>query len=195
MLSKSQIQRTRTWLRLWPERNCIFQYLSQGGTYTGQDVNQEMISWCQNNLQNEHVTFHHANIFSKVYNPNGKGVKEYEFPAEDSSIDLIVSFSVFSHLLYYRFFIVYQGKCAGARQWWQSPYDTIYNWFIKRSPWWSMDLFSWTWKLLCGESQISGSGSCYKLPTLESMLSANDLFITEIYNKDLHQQTIIANKV
>jgi hypothetical protein len=34
----------------------------------------------------------------------------------------------------------------------------------------------------------------YQLSTLEEMLSANGLSIAEIYNKDLHQQTIIAKK-
>jgi ubiquinone/menaquinone biosynthesis C-methylase UbiE len=83
-------------------RNAIAfsKYLIEDGTYVGQDVDLEMISWCQKNLQKEQVTFHHANILSEVYNPAGKAVKDYKFPVKDSSINLIVSVSVFSHLLY-----------------------------------------------------------------------------------------------
>src|SRR5713226_4909489 len=34
-------------------------------TYSGQDVDEEMIRWCQDHLQTDRVKFYHANIYSK----------------------------------------------------------------------------------------------------------------------------------
>jgi cyclopropane fatty-acyl-phospholipid synthase-like methyltransferase len=82
-------------------RNAIAlaRFLAERGSYVGQDVDLQMIKWCQGHLQNQRVQFHHADLFSKVYNPNGQPIADYSFPAENDSITLIISVSVFSHLL------------------------------------------------------------------------------------------------
>jgi SAM-dependent methyltransferase len=68
------------------------------GHYTGIDVDKEMVEWCSENFPSDHFTFVHANTFSKVYNP--KGVPgPYRLPVDDSSVDLVFSQSLFTHLL------------------------------------------------------------------------------------------------
>src|SRR5258708_6537239 len=77
----------------------LARFLGGRGSYAGQDVDFEMIRWCQENLQTGAVRFYHADLYSKVYNPRGKPVADYAFPAGDASMTLIISISVFSHLL------------------------------------------------------------------------------------------------
>ena len=169
-------------------------YLTKGGSYKGQDVDQEMISWCQNNLQNQDVTFHHANIFSKVYNPKGQPVADYRYPAASDSITLIVSISVFSHLLYTDSFHYIR---ESAR-------------VLKRGGFLHMTLFvldflkdrlgdRWTFSHKLENCYVDSlrypeAAVAYDLSTLKEMLSSNGLSIVEIYNKDWHQQTVIAKK-
>jgi SAM-dependent methyltransferase len=68
------------------------------GRYVGLDVDREMIDWCNEHLSDARYGFVHANVYSKVYNPAGSR-EPYTLPLEDSSQDLVVSQSLFSHLL------------------------------------------------------------------------------------------------
>lgn len=70
--------------------------------YTGMDVDKKSIEWCSRNISkmNPGFSFYHVDLKSVTYNPNGEhDPKTYRFPHADSSFDLIILTSVFSHLL------------------------------------------------------------------------------------------------
>jgi ubiquinone/menaquinone biosynthesis C-methylase UbiE len=76
--------------------------LSDRGSYTGIDVVKDMIEWDQSNITPRHPNFqfHHFDVREPWYNPNGeKLLEEYKLPCADSSIDLIILQSVFTHML------------------------------------------------------------------------------------------------
>jgi len=169
-------------------------FINDKGSYVGQDVDQEMITWCQRYLQTEKVKFFHADIYSKVYNPTGKQVDNYTFPAIDSSITLIVSVSVFSHLLYPDF----------------SHYIRESSRVLSSGGYLHMTLFlldflknrlgdRWTFSHKLENCYVDSlrypeAAVAYELNTVQKILASNKFSITEIYNQDLHQQTLIARK-
>jgi SAM-dependent methyltransferase len=68
------------------------------GTYTGIDVDAEMVDWCSEHYGNSRFVFRHADVFSSIYNVGGD-LGYYRFPVGDESQDFVFSQSVFSHLL------------------------------------------------------------------------------------------------
>lgn len=74
-------------------RNPLF-----SGTYLGIDVDHEMVEWCQQHLGNEQFTFSFADMYNQLYNPGGS-TEPYVVPRRDSSQDLVMSFSLYTHLL------------------------------------------------------------------------------------------------
>lgn len=68
------------------------------GTYLGIDVDEEMIAWCRTHLTDERFFFEHADTYNSVYNPAGSR-DAYRLPVEDASQDLVISYSLFTHLL------------------------------------------------------------------------------------------------
>jgi ubiquinone/menaquinone biosynthesis C-methylase UbiE len=76
-------------------------YLNSDGHYTGIEIHQPSIKWCQKNIgtQRSNFQFLHTDILNAAYNPNGKHRGEvYELPFEAQSFDLILFKSVFTHL-------------------------------------------------------------------------------------------------
>jgi SAM-dependent methyltransferase len=76
--------------------------LEPPGSYDGFDVIPEAIAWCQRHYRGTPVPFRfrHADVHNAMYNPAGTGrAPEYRFPVADSSCDLAVAVSVFTHLL------------------------------------------------------------------------------------------------
>ena len=70
--------------------------------YVGMDIDLKSILWCQKNItpQNPNFSFYHTDLWSKSYNPTGKeAARNFIFPHEDRSFDLIILTSVFTHLL------------------------------------------------------------------------------------------------
>jgi len=170
-------------------------YLTHGGTYVGQDVDRKMISWCQKHLQNNYVTFHHANIFSKVYNPTGKPITDYDLPATDGLITLFISFSVFSHLLYEDslHYIRESARtlCAGGYL-----HMTFFILDFLKDQLGDRWTFSHELENCYVESlRYPEAAVAYELSTLKDMLSVNGLSIVEIYHKSYPQQTVIAKKI
>lgn len=169
-------------------------YLSAKGSYIGQDVDRDMLGRCRKNLQRSNITFYDVDVFSTVYYPKGKPITDYKLPADDNSIDLIFSISVFSHLLYADtahyiressrvlkkgghihltlFIIDFLKDRLGDR--WTSSHK-VENYYVEN--------------LKYLEAAVA-----YDLATIETLMAENGLKIVEIYNKDLHQQTIIAEK-
>ena len=79
-----------------------FEYMGERfrGQYCGYDVDAGMVRWCQRNFDPEHFRFRPLDIFSAVYNPRGASGAQVRLEGcEDNTIDLVISQSLFSHLL------------------------------------------------------------------------------------------------
>ena len=79
-----------------------FEYMGERfeGQYFGFDVDADMVRWCQQNFDPERFTFRKIDSFNAVYNPAGQADLGTRLEGcEDSSIDLVMSQSLFSHLL------------------------------------------------------------------------------------------------
>jgi len=177
-------------------RNAIslLQFLGEKGTYIGQDVDIDMISWCKNNLQSKNFHFNFADVYSKVYNPTGQPVDSYEFPAEINFCSLIFAVSLFSHLLH-KDFNYYISQCSRVLRVGGHLHMTLFILdFIKDR---LNDRWTFSHKLEnCYVENLNfpEAAVAYDLTEIENILSGHNLSIVEIYNKDIHQQTIIAKK-
>jgi SAM-dependent methyltransferase len=69
--------------------------------YVGLDVHKGMALWCQNNLtpQAENFTFFHHDVFNLGFNPGENKAAVLPFPVADHSFKLVISTSVFTHLI------------------------------------------------------------------------------------------------
>jgi SAM-dependent methyltransferase len=68
--------------------------------YTGIDVDDFSIYWCNRFIRNYHPTFkfQHLSVFNERYNEKGTRIDEnFHFDFPGSSVDIIYLFSVFSH--------------------------------------------------------------------------------------------------
>lgn len=65
--------------------------------YHGVDVQPELLAWAQENLAGEHFRFTLVDQHNARYNPDGQAT--YDIPAEPDSVDVLYSYSVFSHML------------------------------------------------------------------------------------------------
>ena len=172
----------------------LSRFIHNNGTYAGLDVDREMILWCQKQIQSDRVTFHHADIYSKVYNPAGRKMNDYSFPASDGSTTLIISVSLFSHLLSQDF----------------QHYIHESSRVLSKGSYLHMTLFlldyirgrlgdRWTFAHKMDACYVNSvrypeAAVAYELDTVKAFLSAYNLSIVEIYNEHLHQQTLIAQK-
>jgi len=70
------------------------------GSYQGFDIDKRGIVWCQSEYVDvPNFQFHHADVFNKRYNKTGAvAAKEFRFPFEDNSFDLVFLTSVFTHM-------------------------------------------------------------------------------------------------
>jgi len=73
-------------------------------SYIGFDVIAPNVIWCNTYVKpafgERKCEFYHFDIHSREYNPNGAlQAKDFEFPCEDASVDVILAASVFTHLL------------------------------------------------------------------------------------------------
>ena len=68
--------------------------------YVGIDLHPGMINWCQNNLTpyNNNFSFDHYDVFNIGLNPNSDK-KFQKFPVSNSDFSLVVSESVFTHIV------------------------------------------------------------------------------------------------
>lgn len=69
------------------------------GTYTGVDVDPEMIAWCRRHFPPERFMFLLSPMRSKVYNPGGEAGAPPRLDVPDASQDFVFSVSLFTHLL------------------------------------------------------------------------------------------------
>ena len=70
--------------------------------YTGMDVDQASIRWCQRHITplNPKFDFYHADCYNPSYNPHGSiAAARYRFPHQDSSFHVVLLTSVLTHVL------------------------------------------------------------------------------------------------
>ena len=76
-------------------------YLDESGRYTGVDIHQPSINWCQINIGERHANFRfaHIDVTSLAYNPKGvhRG-EDYSLPFEEQAFDVVLLKSVFTHM-------------------------------------------------------------------------------------------------
>ncbi len=80
----------------------LSRYLDEDGEYHGIDIVPSAINWCNRNVQGPHgnVHFIHADIYNGEYNPHGcLKASDYRFPFGNSTFDIVVLISVFTHML------------------------------------------------------------------------------------------------
>lgn len=76
-------------------------YLSKNGEYHGFDIVKKGIDWCQEKITVKYPQFHFqlADIYNKMYNPDGKLISsEYKFPYDSDYFDFVFLTSVFTHM-------------------------------------------------------------------------------------------------
>jgi SAM-dependent methyltransferase len=72
------------------------------GGYDGVEIHPEAVAWCQQVVTRHHprFRFHRADLFSRAYNPYGRGIASaYSFPFADNEFDVVFLGSVFTHML------------------------------------------------------------------------------------------------
>lgn len=77
------------------------EYLSKEGRYLGLDIDAPSIRWCQRRISRASTCFQfkHMDVRSLAYNPHGRYAAEtYTLPAGDTSHDLVLLKSVFTHM-------------------------------------------------------------------------------------------------
>ena len=77
-------------------------YLSTEGRYEGFDIVPEEIAWCEKKIASTfpHFGFQLAGVSNRTYNPAGMTrASDYRFPYREDSFDVVVSASVFTHML------------------------------------------------------------------------------------------------
>ena len=82
----------------WP----LSERLGRRGSYVGLDVVRAYTDWCRDHLglDPRRFTFHHADIRTSLYNPDGEiEPEEFAFPWSDESFDLAIATSLFTHLM------------------------------------------------------------------------------------------------
>lgn len=79
----------------------LTQYLDAEGGYTGFDIVKEGIEWCQKNISSRYPNFRfiHVDLNNALYNTATKQAKDFQFPFEQGAFDVVVLYSVATHML------------------------------------------------------------------------------------------------
>lgn len=80
-------------------RDVDYQGKRFGGHYYGYDVDAGMVEWCQKHFPAERFTFRRVEMFNSLWNPVKSEAPARLEGCEDNTVDLVVSHSLFSHLL------------------------------------------------------------------------------------------------
>jgi SAM-dependent methyltransferase len=76
--------------------------LTPADRYLGFDIDKSLIDWARDNISARfpHFQFQHLDVWEEALNPDGRlSVADIRFPVADASVDRIVLWSVFTHLL------------------------------------------------------------------------------------------------
>jgi SAM-dependent methyltransferase len=72
--------------------------LSPSGRYVGFEVDQSTVDWCSRHFsQDERFHFFHFDYWNATYNAGG--TRNLRWPVDDSSVDVILLKSIFTHML------------------------------------------------------------------------------------------------
>jgi SAM-dependent methyltransferase len=77
-------------------------YLTEEGRYDGLDVLPDRIAQAERRVGRKYPNFHFhlINVFNTHYNPQANTqVSDFRFPFEDEEFDLVILYSVFTHML------------------------------------------------------------------------------------------------
>jgi SAM-dependent methyltransferase len=80
----------------------LVRHLREGGSYDGVEIDPAKVEYCRRTAGRvgERFRFHHADVHSTYYNPQGRWTaSEYRFPFDDASFDFVFLVSVFTHML------------------------------------------------------------------------------------------------
>jgi SAM-dependent methyltransferase len=80
----------------------LTQILGPSGSYVGIDIIKPSIDWCAHNITSRYPNFRfvHYDVADQLHNPGGKlGIPDCYIPAREGSVDTIIVFSVFTHML------------------------------------------------------------------------------------------------
>jgi SAM-dependent methyltransferase len=80
-------------------RDFVYMRKGFGGHYFGFDVDAEMVDWCQKHFPPERFTFRKVDAFNSVWNPTASKAPPRLMECASDTIDLVISHSLFSHLL------------------------------------------------------------------------------------------------
>ena len=79
----------------------LVEYLGIAGQYVGVDIVRDGVDWCNANISTKHPNFIflHLNVYNSRYNRRATvRAANFQFPFSDQSSDLIVAWSVFTHM-------------------------------------------------------------------------------------------------
>lgn len=80
----------------------LTKYLNNEGSYQGFDIVKTGIDWCKKNISktNPNFMFTHIDLKNDLYNlKTEQAAKNFVFPYDDNSFDLVVLTSVFTHMM------------------------------------------------------------------------------------------------
>lgn len=80
----------------------LTKYLNADGSYEGFDIVKSGIDWCTKNISKTHPNFKfkHIDLKNDLYNlKTEESAKNFKFPYEANSFDLVVLTSVFTHMM------------------------------------------------------------------------------------------------
>jgi len=79
----------------------LTKHLGNSGRYEGFDIIRDSIDWCREAYRDyRNFRFTHADIYNSRYNRDGKlRARDFVFPYDDNSFDVVFLTSVFTHML------------------------------------------------------------------------------------------------
>lgn len=80
----------------------LTKYLNNEGAYEGFDIVKKGVDWCQKNITktNPNFKFTHIDLKNDLYNLKTEQLaKNFVFPYDDNSFDLVILTSVFTHMM------------------------------------------------------------------------------------------------
>lgn len=113
-LGKKQSEKIIQWLSIKPNQKILdigcgcgriaihfLNYLNEQGQYIGLDSNKKLLSYCADNISeiNRNFQFEFIDAYNGAYSREGKlKCKDIIFPIEDESVDIVIMWSVFTHM-------------------------------------------------------------------------------------------------
>jgi SAM-dependent methyltransferase len=78
--------------------SAVWPLLGDNGHYYGLDISQKAIDFNRGWYPAARCSFIHAGLYNAHYNPTGHPLHNYQIPLDTASLDLVVAFSLFTHL-------------------------------------------------------------------------------------------------